>query len=161
MLFNSPEFLLFLPIVFGPNWFNASTRGQNLLVTEAYVDILKQKAQEYDVTIDTVIIDVYPEFQQEWVVKKMDAIEDMAQSIPLSALFDHQSIFLRGRHGSRLHARVVHQLKRPSLKKSDNSVKAAWLEFAGYEPMKSEAFENDRPLSWDNRLSPAIVVWKF
>ena len=27
------------------------------------VDILKQKAQEYDVTIDTVIIDVYPEFQ--------------------------------------------------------------------------------------------------
>lgn len=145
------------PKALGPNWFNAATRGQNLLATEAYVEILHAIAEVNDVTIDTIVIDVYPELQQAWVVKKMDAVEDMAQSIPLNALFKHRSTFLQGRYGSRLHARIVHQLKRPSLKKSDSSVHATWLEFAGYEPMETVEFQDDHPLLWDNVLSPSIA----
>ena len=102
-------------------------------------------------------VDVYPEIQQEWVVKKMDAVEDMVQSIPLTALLKHQSTFLQGRYGSRLHARIVHQFKRPSLKKSDNTVHYIWEEFAGYEPMNTVAFQDDHSLLWDNVLSPSIV----
>ena len=67
----------------------------------------------------------------------------MAQSIPLSALLiTNPSFFVVGTVVAFTRESYINS-KDPPLKKSDNSVKAAWLEFAGYEPMKSEAFEND------------------
>lgn len=145
------------PKILGNNWFNASTRGQNLIVSEAYVEILHDIAEANDVRFDTIILDVYPELQQEWVVNKMDAVEDMALSIPLNPLFKHQSIFLHGRFSSRLHARLVYHLKRHSTQISNNTAQDSWREFSGYEPLKSVAFQDDRPLLWDNLLSPSIV----
>lgn len=141
------------PRLLGESWFNASTRGQNLMVSTMYAGLLRDAANSCNKTIDTLLLDVYPELNQEWVVNKQDAVEDMVQSLPLVLIIQNPCL-LTPDPFRKIHARTVNFFRSKESKKRTSQLNID--QDNGYESLQAHAYSDANPLVWHGVIHAGI-----
>lgn len=139
------------PTHLGRAWYSLASRGQNPAASAIMLDLAKTISQNYRVEIDTVIVDVYPEFSQDWVYYKYDTYEHMALTLGINQLIQQGHRVFRGGGIRRFHNAVSHRLfgpERPSIGVD---------RIRGYEMHSDSAFNEAQPLAWDGILNDACI----
>lgn len=98
------------PSQLGENWYSLATRGQNPHVSEIILGMAETKCAPLGIEIDTILIDVYPEFCQSWVYDKGDALTHLALTAEISDIAPFSFQIFRNGGLRRIHNAVSFRL---------------------------------------------------
>jgi len=131
------------PEILGDNWYSLASRGQNPFVTDIVLKIAESTCEEHLIDIDTVLIDIYPEFCQEWVFNKADALEHLALTAQLSDILPHATSVFQDGGIRRIHSAISFRLNN-----TDNSNRVTATNARGYEEVANAGHNEQFKVPW-------------
>jgi len=140
------------PEILGDNWYSLASRGQNPFVTSIVLEIAQAICQQHEASIDTLVIDVYPEFCQEWVFEKADALEHLALTSELSTMLPHALQIFHGGGIRRLNSAFSYRVKHLTSPKVTQKKRNL-----GYEAVKPAPWKNLFPVPWKGAIAPTCL----
>ena len=120
-----------------------ASRGQNPFVTDIVLKIAESTCEKHLIDIDTVLIDIYPEFCQEWVFNKADALEHLALTAQLSDILPHATSVFQDGGIRRIHSAISFRLNN-----TDNSNRVTATNARGYEEVANAGHNEQFKVPW-------------
>ena len=110
------------------------------------LDLAASIAKDANVSIDTLIVDVYPEFSQKWVYAKSDAYEHMALTLNADHILRKGPQVFAGGGFRRFHNALSYRLFAPKSEFSGIG------RIQGYEIHLDTVYSEAPPIPWDGLI---------